>query len=437
MSVSGTPGTGTITLGSAVSGYQTFAAAGVVNGEVVSYSILDGTNWEVGRGTYTASGATLTRGPLFSNNNNAAINVSSSAVVWIAPLAEDFKISALQDTSVSNATDGQVLEYVAAAGKWENLSLPNVAPQGRLTLTSGTPVLSSDVAAATTVYYTPYRGNAAPVPVSAGVFKSMAFTELSLALDGITSDSGYQASGSLYDIFLYNNSGTLVFGTGPAWSSATSRGTGAGTTQIQMVGGLWVNANSLTLRLGTGSANTVSVAAQMALYLGTMYATANGQTTVQLHPAAAGGGSSPVLGLWNAYNRAPAQVWCNDSNGSWTYNVNATWRNADNSANFRVTWVDGLKQSPVLLNYYVTVQTGASGGDAAQTGVGLDGSNPTKWASTKIGNTVGYLAQAAIITNPPLLGLHYGQAMEYAAISVGPVTFYGNANSSLFFEGEF
>jgi hypothetical protein len=120
MSVSGTPGTGTITLGSAVSGYQTFAAAGVVDGEVVSYSILDGTNWEVGRGTYTASGATLSRGPLFSNANNAAINASSSAVVWIAPLAEDFKISALQDTNTPFPSDKDVLTYVAADGKWEN-----------------------------------------------------------------------------------------------------------------------------------------------------------------------------------------------------------------------------------------------------------------------------------------------------------------------------
>ena len=34
------------------------------------------------------------------------------------------------------------------------------SPNGRLTLTSGTPVTTNDVTAATTIYYTPYKGNA-------------------------------------------------------------------------------------------------------------------------------------------------------------------------------------------------------------------------------------------------------------------------------------
>lgn len=84
-----TTGTGTITLGSAVSGFLTFANAGVQDGETVSYGIRDGANSEVGRGVYTTSGTTLTRSVLTSTNGNSAINLSGSATVFITPLAQD------------------------------------------------------------------------------------------------------------------------------------------------------------------------------------------------------------------------------------------------------------------------------------------------------------------------------------------------------------
>lgn len=84
-----TTGTGTITLGSAVSGYLTFAQAGVSNGDVVSYGIEDGTSREVGTGTYTSSGTTLSRTVLNSTNSGSAISLSGSAQVFITPLTVD------------------------------------------------------------------------------------------------------------------------------------------------------------------------------------------------------------------------------------------------------------------------------------------------------------------------------------------------------------
>ena len=85
-----TTGTGTITLGSAENGYQSFDDAGVPDGDVIRYVIEDGANWEIGTGTYTASGTTLTRTVTESSNSDAALNLSGNAVVFIGPAAQDF-----------------------------------------------------------------------------------------------------------------------------------------------------------------------------------------------------------------------------------------------------------------------------------------------------------------------------------------------------------
>jgi hypothetical protein len=85
-----TTGTGTITLGSAVGSFRSFAASGVVDGDVVRYVIEDGDNWEIGSGTYAASGTTLTRAVSESSNADAAINLSGTAVVFVTAVAADF-----------------------------------------------------------------------------------------------------------------------------------------------------------------------------------------------------------------------------------------------------------------------------------------------------------------------------------------------------------
>ena len=72
-----TTGTGTITLsGAAVQGFQTFQA-GIGNGNTVYYTIEadGGGEFEVGHGTYTQSGQTLSRTTVYSSSNsNALVN---------------------------------------------------------------------------------------------------------------------------------------------------------------------------------------------------------------------------------------------------------------------------------------------------------------------------------------------------------------------------
>lgn len=113
-----TTGTGTITLGSAVTSYLTFADAGVQNGDVVTYAIADGNNREIGRGTYTASGTTLSRDTVLeSTNSGSAINLSGSAEVFITAAAEDIVTPSeaqtlSSKTLVDPAITGTILEDV-------------------------------------------------------------------------------------------------------------------------------------------------------------------------------------------------------------------------------------------------------------------------------------------------------------------------------------
>ena len=73
-----TSGTGTLTLAGAASGFQAFSAIG--DGNTTYYAVIDGTNWEVGLGTYTSSGTTLARTTvLASTNSNNAVNFSSDS----------------------------------------------------------------------------------------------------------------------------------------------------------------------------------------------------------------------------------------------------------------------------------------------------------------------------------------------------------------------
>lgn len=98
-----TTGTGTITLGSAASGYLTFALAGIANADVIDYAINDGANSEIGTGTYTTAGTTLTRTVTKSTNANAAINLSGSAQVFITPRAETLNDASLITTGTMTA----------------------------------------------------------------------------------------------------------------------------------------------------------------------------------------------------------------------------------------------------------------------------------------------------------------------------------------------
>lgn len=99
-------GTGAITLGSAVPKFLTFANAGVANTDVVSYVIEDGTNWEMGDGTYSSTGPTLTRTTVINGSSGAgvAINVTTSAIAYVTSRTNDVAATHAQTLAAGQKT---------------------------------------------------------------------------------------------------------------------------------------------------------------------------------------------------------------------------------------------------------------------------------------------------------------------------------------------
>ena len=82
-----TTGTGTVTLAGAKAGFQSFAAIGNLN--TTYYAIKSGNNYEVGLGTYTASGTTLSRDTVLeSSAGGSKITLAGTSDVFCTYPAE-------------------------------------------------------------------------------------------------------------------------------------------------------------------------------------------------------------------------------------------------------------------------------------------------------------------------------------------------------------
>lgn len=99
MDVSGTPGTGNITLGSPLASYQSFVDAGAVDGTQYPYVVIDGNDVEIGSGTTSSSGAvfqrtTVSRSIVAGVVGTAKLNLSSSATIFLTARGTDILTTA-------------------------------------------------------------------------------------------------------------------------------------------------------------------------------------------------------------------------------------------------------------------------------------------------------------------------------------------------------
>lgn len=385
-----TTGTGAITIGSAVTGFAGVAAA-LADGDTFYYSLFavdangnPSGDYEIGCGTYTASGTSFTRDVIFkSSNSNNVVSLSAGT------------------------------KHVVITAPAEVFAIPSGICQGRLTLTTAVPVTTADVTGATTIYFTPYNGNGVSL-WNGFCWRAYQFAELSVAL-------GTLSNASNYDVFLYDSSGTLTLAIGPAWTSDTGRGTGAGTTELALQDGVYVN--NVAISGGPG--------AKLGRYLGTFRTTATTTTEDSYRGTSQAGGKRF---LWNACNRVERSLGVIDTTDSWTYTT-ATWRQADSASGNKVEYVCGLSIEIVKAEALGMASNSGGSNVYAPTGIGVDSTSAN---SAKVfgspGMALGAGSGPTTVTTAnykgiPGLGYHYLSWLEISVAS-GTTTFYGDNGST-------
>lgn len=288
--------------------------------------------------------------------------------------------------------DSSINQDVSTSGN-PSFSWSHIA-EGRLTLTSGTPVTRTDVTGASTLYYTPYKGDHISLWDGAK-WVIWTFTERSLALSisNLTN----------YDVFLYDNGGTLTLET-TAWSSSAA-GTSARTTSLDRLNGVLVKNGANQRR-----------------YVGTIRGT--GANTTE--------DSFVKRFVWNVDNRVVTPMFRHDNTNTWTWNTDS-WQQARNQSANQLEVVSGLAEDAISIR---VVATGTGTTVYGQVGVGENATNAL--ANEAIaggqgtsGDFVGNMT--ATLSTVPVIGYNFYTWIERAA--GGTVTFYGDNGGTSYKSG--
>lgn len=273
---------------------QVKKAVSSINGNIATWS---GTDGDALSGTGLATGSSIGNIVTCSADNTISIDVISEITSSVGVTVDGLKIknagfelgsdadgdmyyrSSSALARLAKGTAGQILSMNAGATApiWSSQIMSIV--NGRLTLESGVPISTTDQAAKTTLYFTPYNGNQIAL-YNGSNWAIYTLTEKSLNISEFTASTPY-------DIFIYDNSGTLTL-EGVIWTNDTTRATALATQD-----GVYVQNGATTKR-----------------YIGTIRTTA---TTGQCED------SVTKRFVWNMYNRADRYAETSNSNASWSY----------------------------------------------------------------------------------------------------------------------
>ena len=240
---------------------------------------------------------------------------------------------------------------------------------GRLTLASGTPVVTTDGTAGTALYYTPYGAFAGFCTLYNGSqYVPYKFSELSLGTAGFTASKPH-------DIFLDYNGGSPQLDE-LAWTDGTTRD-----TALAVQDGRYVLTGALDWN-----------------YLGTVYADASSQFNDALKQRF----------VWNYYNRVSRLLDVSDATANWTY-ATVAWRIMRGQAANKSEFVVGVAEDAIRIVQSQYVSTG--GAVTSYIGIGYDSvAVPSKQVG---GITSSYAAMSVSYGFTPVAGYHYVAPLEY------------------------
>lgn len=229
-----TTGTGTITLGSAVAGFQTFADAGVANAETVRYTLEDGAAFEIGTGTYTSSGTTLSRA-LIESSTGSLLNLSGSAVVYVTAAAQDLQSDTANTASTLVARDasgnfsaGTITAALSGNATTSSSTTGNAATATALQTARTIGGVSFDGTANINLPGVNTTGNQNTSGTAAGLSATLAVASGGTGATTLTANNVLLGNGtSAVQAVAPGTSGNVLTSNGTTWTSAAASGGGA------------------------------------------------------------------------------------------------------------------------------------------------------------------------------------------------------------------
>ena len=297
--------------------------------------------------------------------------------------------------TTSNLTADRILTVVTGDAD-RTLTLPLTtrfkAPQGRCTLTSATPVTTSDVTAATTLYYALYGGNNLTLYDGSSSWVDVTFSQLSIAVPATTN--------TMYDVFVDYTAGTPALEV-VAWTNAITRATALATQD-----GVYVQTSD-TDSLYVCSFRTTGVSGQTEDSIAKRY-------------------------LSNYYNRVDREMRVCEATNEWGYTT-ATWRQAGGVATNQLDFMVGVSEDLVSAEIIASARSDTAGTNY-YVAIGLDSTTAPSTASAR-----GWLRAAAANATVTGVSSYLGKPgdgghtltwLEYSE-ATGVTTWWGDSGGTL------